>query len=393
MQPEKTESKVETPKETEADREKKRHEIAQKIVPDGSNCLPTTLKEEGAPRLELAGVGADAILCAIDTDASRLAGPVGCWKVDLKNMKDGAVPIVYQDPTPLPGHSLQVSLDEGCARGFCLPKEAKTSAKTAYMSWNLDRSKVAVLVGDDVHLFDAASKSHESSFSVRGDKGLSNDPIAVYFVGDSVFVEGADQGSYSAVWVFKSDGTQVGVINGLGGKDEKPVSTYHGSFSVLDPSHVALADHGMETLTTYEISSGKRTKSVRKLPKLACKPDEVDAFWHDGDKVTDKCKDAILKASGYLMGATAVMGSKNLLVVLKNERLGELGIVDPKSLAESKKALKMPWCEAGGGGDDKPGKADKKKKKDKDAAADDEKEEHSRGAKPKKGGDPEEGGE
>src|SRR5439155_2694211 len=98
-------------------------------------------------------------------------------------------------------------------------------------------SKVAVLVGDDVHIFDAGTKAHENSFSVRGDKGLTNEPTAVHYVGDTIFVEGADQGPYSAVWAFKQDGTQAGPINALGGKDEKPVSTYHGSFPVLNETH------------------------------------------------------------------------------------------------------------------------------------------------------------
>jgi hypothetical protein len=192
--------------------------------------------------------------------------------------------------------------------------------------------------------------------------------------------------------VFKADGTQVGPINALGGKEEKPLSTYHGSFSILDPSHVAIADHGMETLTSYEVETGKRVKAVRKLPKLACKADEVDAYWHDGDKVTDKCKDSIQKASGALVGAQAVMGSKNLLVVMRNERLGELGIVDPKSLAESKKALKLPWCGSDTSDSDGAKKSDKKEERKKGDKEKSSEKGTSRGPV-KKGGDPEDGGE
>jgi hypothetical protein len=253
------------------------------------------------------------------------------------------------------------------------------------MSWNLDGTKVAVLVGDDVHIFDAGNKTHESSFSVRGDKGLTNNGVGVHYVGDTIFVEGADEGPYSAVWAFKQDGTAQGPINALGGKDEKPVSTYHGSFSVLDKTHVGLSENGMETLTTYEIDTGKRAKLVRKVGKLSCKPAEVDAFWHDGDKVTDKCKESIQKASGHLIGATAVMGSKSLLVLLRGDRLGELAVMDAKSLAE-KKAIKMPWCGAEGGekSDQKEEAAPKDKKKAAPAPA---------ASAPKKASDPEEGGQ
>jgi len=328
------------PPETEADRAAKRHAQAIAIIPEGSSCLPASLKDDNAPRLELAAVGSDAVVCAIDTDRARLLGPIGCWKIDLSS---GA--LSYQDPAPLPGYDLDVSLDGRCARGYCIPDDAKLApTKVAHMAWSLDGTQVAVLVGDDVHLFDAASKAHQSTFSIRGDKGVTNDPIAIYFAGDSIFVEGADQGASSNVWQFKAaDGSPVGPLVGMG-KDQKPLSTYHGSFSILDKGHVGVAERGFETLTSFEVATGKRAKAVRKIAKMACKPDEVEAFWHDGDKVTDRCRDAIGKQFGPLIGANAVMGSKSLLVLLRDSRLGELAVMDAKSLAE-KKVIKMPWCE------------------------------------------------
>jgi hypothetical protein len=136
-------------------------------------------------------------------------------------------------------------------------------------------------------------------------------------------------------------------VKSLGGGD-KPLTTYKGSVSILDKTRIGVSVHGMETLTTYQVDNGARAKLVRKVPKYACKPAELDAYWHGGDKVTDKCRDSIEKASGALMGATAVAGAKNFLVLLRGPRLGELGVLDSKSLAE-KKAIKLPWCEAGGG--------------------------------------------
>src|SRR6185503_9294848 len=102
---------------------------------------------DNAPRLELAGEGADAVLCAVDTDASRLLGTIGCWKIDLKNIdaKTNTVGLVYDGMKPLPGHDVDVMLDGKCARGYCVPDADGT---VAHMSWNLDGSKVAVLVGD-----------------------------------------------------------------------------------------------------------------------------------------------------------------------------------------------------------------------------------------------------
>lgn len=336
---------VVAPPETEADREHKRHDSALAIVPEGSKCLPVALKEEGAPRLELAAIGKDAILCAVDTDKSRLLGPVGCWKVDVPTSS-----LAYQDPAPLPGNGFWVKVDTKCARGYCLPGDAKGPALIA---WNLDDAKdkigtkVAVLSGDEIHLFDAKTKAHQSAFSIRGDKGVPNDPTGLWYVGDSLFVEGADPGPSSSVWQFKEDGTKVGPLVAIGAKDDKPISSFHGSFSVLDPDNVAISEHGMENLHTLEFANGRRGKLVRKIGKMTCKPDEIDAFWHDGDKVTDKCKEGLQKNYSTLIGATAVAGSKSFVVLLRGERLGELGVFDKKTLAENdKKVIKLPWCDA-----------------------------------------------
>lgn len=361
--------------ETEEDRAKKRRAASFAIVPEGSKCLPATLKEDGAPRLELTALGTDAVVCAIDVDKSRLLGPVGCWKVDLSS---GA--LAYQDPAPMPGRNIDASVDDSCARGYCDGKLAGN--KIAHMSWSYpDQSKVAVLAGDLVTVFDAAGKAKDFSFSVKGDKGVSGDADAVYFVGDAVFVRATDSG-VSAVWQFKTDGTASGPLVGIG-KDDKPISIHHGSFSVLDKDHIGLSEHALSTLTNYEISSGKRTKAVRKIGKVACKPDELDAYWKDGEKVSEKCKGSAASQFAVFDGATAVMGSKSLLVMLRDDRLGELAVMDPKSLAE-KKAIKMPWCEGGAEGGDKKSADDAK---DKEAPPS-----KTRGAKTKTG-DPDEGGQ
>lgn len=353
--------------ETEEDRARAREKAAHAIVPEGSSCLPMALKGANAPKLTLAAIGADAVVCAIDTDAERLLGPIACWKVDLASGE-----LSYQPGKPLPGRGFAVSLDNSCARGYCLPKGAKVSGNTAHIAWNLDGSKVVVVAGDEAHVFDAESKEHESKFALRGDKGLTNDPSGVHWLGDTIFVEGTDAGPYSAVWVFKADGTPVGPIQGIGSKDTKPLSTYNGSFSLLDKNRVAIAEQGFSTVTIFEADTGKRAKLVRKLGKAPCKTAELDAFWHD-QEAPAKCKDYMTKNFGHLIGAEAVAGSKNFLVLLRGSRSGELAVLDSKTLAE-KKAIKLPWCEGkgdgaeedeGGGGaskDQKPEKADKPKK-------------------------------
>jgi hypothetical protein len=333
--------------ETEEDRERKRHAEATQIIPDGSSCLPPELKNPNAPRLELAAIGSEAVVCAIDQERTRLLGPVGCWSIEVAGARPGA--LTYQAAAPLPGRGISVMFDDRCARGFCMPKDATIPADpVALMAWNLDGSKVAVLAGDTVHIFDASSKAHESSFSIRGDKGVASEPTAIHWNGDAIFVE-ASNGTSSPVWVFRPEGTPLGPIEALGGKDKVALSTRNGSFVLLDKARVGISEQGFSSLTIYEIDSGKRSKLVRKVPASPCKKDELEAMWHDpAAAASAKCKDFVSKNYAHLVGADAVAGTKNLLVLLRGPRLGELAVIDAKTLAE-RKTLKMPWCEAGAG--------------------------------------------
>ncbi|MBC7978226.1 MAG: hypothetical protein H7138_24845 [Myxococcales bacterium] len=333
--------------ETEEDREKKRHAEALALIPEGSSCLPAELRTPNAPRLELAAIGTDAVVCAIDQDRTRLLGPVGCWSIEVAGDNPGA--LTYQPAAPLPGRGLAVTLDDRCARGYCLPKDAEAPKDpVALLSWNLNSTKVAVLAADTVHLYDAASKAHESSFSIRGERGVVGEPTAVHWNGEAVFVEATD-GTAAPVWVFKVDGTLVGPIEPISSKAAAPLSTRGGSFVLLDKARVAIAEQGMSTLTVYESATGKRTKLVRKLPASSCKKGELEELWRDpGADASAKCKDYVGKTFAHLTGADAVAGTKNLLVLLRGPRLGELAVIDAKTLAE-RKSIKMPWCDEAGG--------------------------------------------
>jgi hypothetical protein len=328
---------AEPKRETEEDREKQRREQALSIIPDGTTCFPPSLKVPNGPRLEMAAIGADAVICANDTDRERLLGPIACWKVDLA---EGG--LIYQAAAPLPGRSIAVKLEDRCARGFCLPKEAKLpDDKIAYVAWNEDGSKAVMLAGDEVHLFDATARARESGFGIRGEKGVTNTPDAIYWLGDTLFIHGVDAGPASYVFVFKLDGTAVGPVTHAGGKDM--VSTAGGGLVMLDRNRVGVVEKGFSQVTVYEADSGKRSKIARTVSKGPCKQPEIDSFWADGE-VPAKCKEHLNKQYGHLIGADAVAGKTNLLVLLRGPRLGELAVLDVKTLAE-KKNFKLPWCE------------------------------------------------
>jgi hypothetical protein len=336
------------PAETEEDRERKRHADAVALIPETSTCLPADLRKVNALHLELAAIGNNAVVCAIDQDRTRLLGPVACWNVEVKDgAKLGA--LTYQAPTPLPGRGFSAIIDDHCVRGYCLPKTAKVPTDpVALITWDLNNDKVAVLAGDTVHIFNAKTKAHESAFSIRGDKGVASEPVALQWNGAAIFVEASD-GTTTPVYMFKPDGTPAGALEVLGGGAKAVASTRNGSFLLLDPNRVAISEQGMTSLTIYEIDSGKRSKLVRKIPPATCKKEELDAVWHDpAAAVTAKCKDFVAKNYAHLIGADVVAGSKNFLALLRGPRLGELVVIDAKNLAE-RRAIKMPWCDSSGG--------------------------------------------
>lgn len=330
--------------ETEEDREKKRHAASVELVPEGSTCLPAAAHNDNALHLELSAIDSDAVVCAIDQDRTRLLGPVACWNVDVRDpAKPGA--LTPRPAGPLPGRGFSVMFDDRCARGFCLPMDAKVPADpVAMIAWNSTSTKVAVLAGDSVHLFDATSKAHESSFSIRGEKGVPSDPTAIHWNGDALFVEAGDA-TQSAVYVFRPDGTPVGPIEALGGKPKTPLSTRNGSFMLLDKARVAISEQGLSSLTIYdETEGGKRTKLVRKLPAGPCKKEELDSYWRDpAAQLSNKCKDYVEVNFEHLKGVDGVAGTKNFLMLLRGPRAGELVVIDSKNLAE-RKAIKMQWC-------------------------------------------------
>ena len=261
---------------SESEREAERRKAATAIVPAGSACLPNELRSPSAPRLELAAIGSSAVVCAIDQNPARLLGPVACWTVQISGENPGA--ITYTEPVPLPGRGMPVTLDGRCARSYCLPNDAAVPADSiAQIVWSEEAERVAVLAGDTVHVYNAATKAHERSFSIRGDRGVTSEPIAIYWNGNAIFIEASNH-TTSPIWVFKLDGTALGPIEAVTGTTVP--STRHGSFLLLRPDRVAISEDGFSTLTTYEPETGKRTRLTRKLRASTCKKTELDVLWN-----------------------------------------------------------------------------------------------------------------
>ena len=139
------------------------------------------------------------------------------------------------------------------------------------MTWNVDRSKVAVLAGDQIHLFDAESRTYASSFSIRGERGVSGAPTGLYW-NDAAILVVADDGAASPVWVFRPDGEPLGPILSPD-RPATPLSTRNGAVLLLDALRVGIAERGFSTLTIYDTATGVQTLRARRLPASECTDD------------------------------------------------------------------------------------------------------------------------
>ncbi len=317
------------PRETLADKLAKRRKAAEALVPRGSTCLPAIAKSDEELRLEIAALGDSARICAIDINRERLLGPVGCWNIDLT-----ASALAYVEPAPLPARGFRVRMDGACARGFCL--RDVPDAKIAQLAWSPDGKGVAVLVERKVYLFDAASETLQSSFSIEQ---TANSVTAIHYLGTHVLVQ-----AKNAVGMYELDGTQVGAI---AGPDNQPLSTATGGLALLDGARVAIGEHGFEEMTVVELASGSKSRLVRKpATKLRCKPAQLKAYWEDpdSDDVSDDCRANLSTTLAPLVGATVIAGRTNFLALLRGDRAGQLAVLDAKTLVE-KRAITLPWCE------------------------------------------------
>jgi hypothetical protein len=324
---------------TEADFTAERTKASRAIVPEGSDCLPDDKLDY---QISLQGE-ADAInLCAVDTDTSRALGVVACWNVNRENNA-----LEFIEAKPSPGQGFMAKAELGCVRGYCPPSKLVDST-TAHIAWSTDGKHTGVLTNDALHIFNADDKKHLAEIKITdaalGEKAVTNTPSGLVFVGDTAFVVGSDSKPTAGVWMFKADGTPLGAVTSPNPKDKAPLSIHAGSLSVLDADHVGISESGLSSLTIVEASTGKKSKVVRKLPKLACKPPELTSFFASDGNEGDKCLASATPVFAPFIGSNMLMTKKkSVLASLRASRRLDLSVMDSKTLAE-KTVITLKGC-------------------------------------------------
>lgn len=216
-------------------------------------------------------------------------GPKACWEVDRK--KGTLTPRAAE---LLPGISYRV-LAEGCVAGLCMPKlpapadppDPGDGPREAFLSVHPDGKRAVILLeGHAFVVFDRKTQQILASFELGGPPTgdfdtIGNAPVSIWFLGETIFVEGMDAGPGAYVGTYRADGTPIGVIRAIGSTDY--LNTYGGHVSTLDATHLGISANALSELHAVSGANGVIDKTVaRKLPKAPC---DLNEFYDFDDEV------------------------------------------------------------------------------------------------------------
>lgn len=311
------------------------------------NCLPPKAlrppDEYYGPAFELGLVGGSVTLCARDSpDRPRGAG---CWTV---NPTTGS--LTASTVTALPGRNKRVAADAaGCVAGYCpTPKVEVGTTLLWATSTNGARTVVQSVAG--LHVFDATSKALLRTIPLIADgvpphTMVSNAPIRLLYLDDTIHVVGADAGPFAAVWSFRDSGARLGLVTRDGHADGRALDIYLGGTSILDGGHVALADAALRRLVILD-AAGKRTTIVRQVSQAPCSEENlVDVFIGGGDqRVSAACRRTIATHfTPYHDIELVRLPSGTFLAALSGKHAGEIAVLDKTTLREVRR-LKLARC-------------------------------------------------
>ncbi|MBV9833133.1 MAG: hypothetical protein JO055_01920 [Alphaproteobacteria bacterium] len=306
-----------------------------------SNCLPRAVLQSPArvygSTLELGVVDGSLTLCAYKKP---------CWTVNPTN---GA--LTASAATVLPGRSQDASPDAaGCVAGYC-PTTKPDADIPLLWATSTNGARTAVISQGVLSIFDASSKTLLRTIPLGGGDGVppntavTNAPIRLLYIDDTIHVVGMDAGPFAALWSFKDSGARLGRLTIDGRPDGESISVYRGGTSILDGGRLAVADPALGRLVILD-ASGKRTEMVRKVSRAPCsQQDLTDAFLSDDTQhTTAACRRTIeTRFAPYYDVELARLPSGEFLAALSGKQAGEIAILDSTTLSEVKR-LKLAGC-------------------------------------------------
>ena len=193
---------------------------------------------------------------------------VACWKLDSRARLLAVEPALL-----VPGYSVN---GDACRQfGLCRPDPSPPGEQDHdVIAASFDGKRIAVIgsgSSGSVALFDASKRTFVRAFSYR--ESIGNYLIQAFYLGESVFLLGADAGPFAQVMRFGADGAALGPIhqerNGL-------FNISGGEVRVRDGTRLVARDQGFVEVV-FDVINNKAT--VARLPRpSACTPAQFKAF-------------------------------------------------------------------------------------------------------------------
>lgn len=313
------------------------------------NCLPSATfrppDEYYGPALELGLVGGSVTLCARKKpDAPR---GVGCWTV---NPATGA--LTASAATSLPGRSQRTAADTaGCVAGYC-PTPRAEAGEPYLWATSTNGARAVVLSRGGAQVFDATSKTRLRTIWLNGGDEdvprhtiVTNTPIRLLYLDDTIHIVGMDAGPFAAVWSFRDSGARLGRVTTDGRPDGEAIDVYRGGTGIIDGGHVAVADAALRRLVILD-AAGRRTTIVRQVSRAPCGAlDLEDAIIADDTKrASAACRRIIAtRFAPYYDVELVRLPSGAFLAALTGKHAGEIAVLDKATLREVRR-LKLARC-------------------------------------------------
>lgn len=308
-------------------------------------CLPLSLfpqkEDDLVPALDLGLVANVPTLCARRRDES--AGLLGCWTIDAKT---GALSV--STATNLPGQSQRGKTDpSGCIEGYCTAPKA---AADELLLWavSTDGAHAVILREQALHVFDGKAKTQTgviplSDSAAPDTSNVSNMPVRILYVADTIYVVGSDAGPFIGVWPFRQDGKRMGFVTEK--QSEQAYSVYLGTANVLDDTRVALANAGLRSMLVLSPGAGQRQEITRNVGRAPCTKQEMENVgFGDLDRLSAGCRKTVAaRFEPYFDLAPIRLPSGHFLAALSGKGRGSLAILDGRTLTERQR-LKLRRC-------------------------------------------------
>jgi hypothetical protein len=308
-------------------------------------CLPKSVFEKNSnkelPVIDLGYIDNVLTLCAYERalNADRL---LGCWTVNSTTAALGA-----SAAKTIPGRGRRIDLDaQGCVNGYCITPIPQSDGDSGpFFAVSTDGTHAAILTNTLLYIFATSTKAKVAEIELMkqgapDETNVGNVPSGLLYSGDALFVIGSDAGPFVAAWVFKEDGSRAGRV----GTGEDALNIFNGGYGILGRDKVALADAGLQNMTTVTGANAAKQNTKRTTSYTPCTKKQFEQWTEGDDTLTAACKRVLdAKYAPYVDMSPVQLLSGDIITTLSGPAQGYVAVLDPTALTQ-KHRLQLARC-------------------------------------------------